>query len=581
MNRLIVPLLLLFVLPVFAQKNEPAFLRLATPANENNAVRSATQFISGVTCKSCELTVNDQPVKVYATGGFAHQLTMQPGINTFTVVANGPGKTSASKKLTFRYTIPQPDTVKDFRIANIQTFPGGNLVVAPGDKIRWRVKAMPGCKVVANGNIPLYEMPTDSTNPVPGIYQAEYTVSGSDSFAMTQIPVTITGDGNKRFTQKSDSRISMLSTLPSDIVITKGRLAYLLFGLGEDRLGGSKIGYIDSLIPLRVVGKAGNLFKVQLSKHRSAFIPDDVVDYLPKGTFTPYSLSSSWRVYGDSLFDYVQVGLSARLPYQSQQLTDPSQIIVDVFGATNNTNWISQLENSQEIKRVDYEQLEDEVLRVIIHLKHPHHWGHAIYYSGNRLVIKVRRQPAKLELRNLRIAIDAGHGGGNVGTKGPTGSSEKELALAVALKLRQALRLQGAKTIMTRVSETYVDNKERILMYRDSLPDLLVSIHLNSSGDPVNVGGTSTYYRHIGFRPLGHDIYKRMLELGLKEFGNVGSFNFMLNSATEYPNALVEMLFLSNPEEEMLILDEKFQQAVADKIVAGIKDFLASCKEDQ
>ena len=118
-------------------------------------------------------------------------------------------------------------------------------------------------------------------------------------------------------------------------------------------------------------------------------------------------------------------------------------------------------------------------------------------------------------------------------------------------------------------------------MYRDSLPDLLVSLHFNSSADPINVAGTSTYYREPGFRKLSLDIYRRMLELGLKQFGNIGSFNFMLNSATEYPNALVEILFLSNPADEMLIVDEKFQQEVADKIVAGIKDFLEGCKQDQ
>jgi N-acetylmuramoyl-L-alanine amidase len=69
-----------------------------------------------------------------------------------------------------------------------------------------------------------------------------------------------------------------------------------------------------------------------------------------------------------------------------------------------------------------------------------------------------------------------------------------------------------------------------------------------------------------------------MLELGLSEQGNNSSFNFMLNSPVEYPNALVETLFLSNPEDEMKILDEKFQQQIADKIVQGIKDFLNSCK---
>ena len=143
------------------------------------------------------------------------------------------------------------------------------------------------------------------------------------------------------------------------------------------------------------------------------------------------------------------------------------------------------------------------------------------------------------------------------------------------------MRLQGAKVLMTRTTETFVDNKDRILLYRDSLPDLLVSIHLNSSADPVHVGGTSTYYRHIGFRKLSEDIYKRMLQLGLKEWGNTGSFNFMLNSPTEYPNALVEMLFLSNPEEEAMILNDEFQQQVADKIVAGIKDFLGAGNKNE
>ena len=156
---------------------------------------------------------------------------------------------------------------------------------------------------------------------------------------------------------------------------------------------------------------------------------------------------------------------------------------------------------------------------------------------------------------------------------------EKEITLPIALKLQTAFINEGAKVIMTRTTEKFFDNKERILFYRDSLPDLLLSIHLNSSEDPFRTGGTSTYYRYIGFKNLSLDIYKNILQLGLKDYGNTGSFNFMLNSPIEYPNALVEMLFLSNPEEEMKILDEGFQQQVVDKIIAGIKDFLEASKK--
>lgn len=580
MNRIIVAALLLVYTSSFAQNSDRAFIRLADPAKESISVRNSRQFLSGSTCKNCTLEINGEPVKVYPTGGFAWELNLVPGTTSVNMVAKGP-KSDASKKIVYNYTLPQaPDTVKVLDIARIETFPEGNLLVQPGDKIQFKVKALRGCIVKVNDSTPLYEMPTNTSNVVPGIYQGEYTVRETDSFLLSSIPVTIMDSAGATITRNSQSKVSMMNSLKADMVVTKGRLAHLLFGLGEDRLGGAKIGYIDSLIPLRISGKVGSLYKVRLSKYRTAYIPDDAVDLLPKGSFTPSSLTGSWRIYGDSAFDYVEVGLFSRLPYQSLQLIDPTKIVVDIFGATNNTNWITQLENTKEIKNVYYEQVEDEVLRVTIELKHAQHWGYQIYYKNNKLVVKVRRQPENLSLNNLRIAIDAGHGGSNTGASGPTGSSEKMLALAVSQKLQQALRLQGAKVIMTRTYEKFVDNKERILMYRDSMPDLLISIHLNSSDDPIHVGGTSTYYRYIGFRKFSLDIYKRMLELGLKEYGNTGSFNFMLNSPIEYPNALVEMLFLSNPEEEMLIMDEKFQQQVADKIVLGIKDFLEGCRAD-
>jgi N-acetylmuramoyl-L-alanine amidase len=269
------------------------------------------------------------------------------------------------------------------------------------------------------------------------------------------------------------------------------------------------------------------------------------------------------------------VSLTSRLPYQSFQELNPSKIIVDIFGATNNSNWISQLKSVKEIDNVDYEQVADDIFRVKIQLKHAQHWGHQVYYKGNNLVIKIRQQPADLSLAKLKIAIDAGHGGSNTGAGGPTGSLEKNLALAVALKLQKNLQAAGAGVLMTRTTERLVENKDRILMYRDSIPDLLVSIHLNSSSDPIRAGGTSTHYRYVGNKKLSTFINERMQELGLKQYGVIGSFNFMLNSPTEYPNVLVETLFISNPAEEALILDEAFQQQMADKILLGIRDFLA------
>ena len=576
MKSLLTLALVLAATVTYPQSDKP-FIKLVEPTSEQNNVKASRQYIVGSTCKSCGLSINDQPVKVYPSGGFAFELNLKPGDTAFNIVAFFPPDRTSVKRVVYNYTVPPPpDTVKTLDIASIEMIPEGNLYVRPGDRIKFRVKALPGAKVMVNRNIALYEMPN---NKMPGIYQGEYQVKETDSFLVSKMPVTITDSAGRSFTKESKNWISMFGPLVPDIAVTKGRLAFLLFGLGDDRLGGAKIGYLDSMVMLKVTGKVGNKYKVQLSKYRTAFIEDDAVEFLPKGTYTPESLTGRWSVYGDDKFDYVQLGLSARLPYQSFQLTDPAKVVVDVFGATNNTNWITQLENTQEIKNVSYEQIEDEVFRITIELKHAQHWGHLIYYKGNTLVVKIRRQPQDLALNKLIIGVDAGHGGSNVGAGGPTGSSEKMLALAVSLKLQQALEKEGAKVIMSRSSEKFFDNRERILFYRDSLPDLLVSIHLNSAADPIRVTGTSTFYRYPGFRNLSNFIYKRMLELGLEEHGNNSSFNFMLNSPIEYPNALVETLFISNPADEAKILDEKFQQQIADKVLQGIKDFLNSCKK--
>jgi N-acetylmuramoyl-L-alanine amidase len=359
---------------------------------------------------------------------------------------------------------------------------------------------------------------------------------------------------------------------------TKGKIPYILVGLGEDRLGGTKMGYVDSLVRLKAVSKVGNKYCVQLSKNRQAYIEDEHVNVLPQN-YTPTSITGNMRVWGDSSFDYVSLSLTERLAYQTFQEVNPSKIVVDVFGATSNTNWITQMGSTKEVGDISYNQIDQDIFRISIDLKNKQHWGHRIYYSGNNLVIRIKRQPQTLSLKNLVIAIDAGHGGGNKGAFGLTGVMEKDMTLAIAKELQAALEAEGAKVVTTRTRDTTYDNHDRYTVFQQANPHLLLSIHLNSSADPVNIKGTSTYYKHIGYRPLTQSILQRMLDLGLKEYGNIGNFNFILNGFTEFPNVLVETLFISNPEDEANVLDPAYRKQMADAIVKGINDWLEICKK--
>ncbi|MGI8582615.1 MAG: N-acetylmuramoyl-L-alanine amidase family protein [Chitinophagaceae bacterium] len=353
---------------------------------------------------------------------------------------------------------------------------------------------------------------------------------------------------------------------------TTGKLPFLEYGIGDDRLGGAKMTYLDTNVLLKVIDSFKTDYKVQLSKNHTAYIDKGSIVPVPSGATD--HLTNSWKVFGDSGFDYVTIMLDEKLPYRSIQQINPSRVVVEIFGVESNTNWITQLSSTKEIINAWYEQPEDDVMKVIIDLKHKQHWGHSISYEGRRLIIKIKRQPKNPKLKYLTIAVDAGHGGDNTGATGVTTNIlEKDYTLLIAKQLQAALLKKKAKIFMTREIDTSLSMVERIEILKTKNPDMLISIHLNSSSRD-SIQGVSTYYRYIGFRPLSVSILNNMRTLNLKEFGNVGAFNFSFSGPTDYPNCLVEVAFLSNKEDEKKILSPAFHKAVAKKIVEGIEEFL-------
>ena len=134
MKRMISFLLILTSIEIAAQSTNKAFIRLAAPARENNATGTSKQFVSGATCKGCRLTINDNPVKVYPTGAFAYELDLKPGLNQFTIEAEGGNKSTASKKISYNYSLPVRDTVKELDIVSIKPFLRAICCFLPGIK---------------------------------------------------------------------------------------------------------------------------------------------------------------------------------------------------------------------------------------------------------------------------------------------------------------------------------------------------------------------------------------------------------------------------------------------------------------
>ena len=428
----------------------------------------------------------------------------------------------------------------------------------------------------------MHEVPKSEANGLEGIYRGTYKVMPNDTLENRPITFRLEGRDGRSVTKKSWARVSFKTRDFPLVGVTKGDRVSLDFGLGDDRLGGAKLSFMQPGIRLALTGKVGKRYRVKLTDDQEAWIAEDQIDVQPPGTHLPFSLTGNWTVAGDDKFDVVSISLSEKLPYSSFTELEPTRINVDVYGAVSNSNWITQQITSKEVKNAYYSQIAKQQFRITLELIHKQAWGYQVGYKGNTLVIKVKRQPERLKVKALKFVLDAGHGGDNNGALGCTGVKEKDVTLAIVKHLKDMLDSKGATVILTRDRDTSLASLDRLKKVLASGADILVSIHANSVGlttNPEDTKGTATFYKHLCFRPLSTCILRQVLKTGLTSFGNVGSFNFALNSLTEMPNVLVETAFLSHPEDEMKLLDDDFRRLLAKRIVDGIEDFLDSCEE--
>ena len=355
--------------------------------------------------------------------------------------------------------------------------------------------------------------------------------------------------------------------------------AFLQYGSGDDRLGGSKMGFIDPEIVLEVIGTKGSLYCVRLASDRIAYIPKRLTRQADMATPTGVVNTESWSIVNTGRTDDVTIGLPRRLAYRYSTESSPSAIVVDIFGATDNSNWITQRTlDLGIIDHTDFRQVGEDTYRVYIYLKTSHVWGYTVGYDGigSTLRISVRHRP-ELTLKGMTIGLDAGHGGENPGAISPSGLLEKDVNLDIVMRVRDLLHKRGASTVLTRYEDDGPSMSRRKEIWREGNIDLAVSVHNNAAGS-YKVSGTAVLYKHAFNRDLAMCVARRLTQTGLDLFGVVGNFNFSLNAPTFCPNILVEGMFMTSPEDEQRLADPAFRRQVAEKIVLGLEDYLNLCK---
>lgn len=200
-----------------------------------------------------------------------------------------------------------------------------------------------------------------------------------------------------------------------------------------------------------------------------------------------------------------------------------------------------------------------------------------------------------LPLSGKTIALDAGHGGPDGGASSKEGVIEKDINLAITLQLRDYLQQAGALVVMTRETDTDLadpgtkgyskrkteDLHNRADMINERNADMFLSVHLNSIPSPKWKGAQTFYYtnnpNNSNLATLIQLELKRNLE-NTDRIAKPADKTVYLLKTLKIPSALIEVGFLSNPDEARLLADEKYQKMVAAAIYQGVLRFYAGEK---
>ena len=188
------------------------------------------------------------------------------------------------------------------------------------------------------------------------------------------------------------------------------------------------------------------------------------------------------------------------------------------------------------------------------------------------------------------IVIDAGHGVPDEGAQSSNGTTEAETNLKIALKLQNLLEQSGCTVILTRSDENAIydidsktlkqkkisDIKNRVKIGNESSADIFVSIHLNKIPQS-QYDGWQTFYKEgseDGAR-LAKTIQENLNKTIQKENNRIAKtiYKVYIIKYVEIPTTIVECGFLSNPNEEKLLLEDEYQNKLAWGIYNGIIDY--------
>jgi len=561
-------------------------LRVGSPEN-GFSTASATYYVQGTSDPSVPLYMNGEPIADRTEQGtYGLLVALSEGENTFLFAQDGQDDVS----LTITRVAASNPSTTNFQTADKLDFSGEvtpkkDTLGSPGDTMNLICTAPIGATVTAViGNETIRLWPADTEAPdADQIYlttfSAAYTFVGDSAYAgrlkdLGKVTYRMTCDRRTSSVQSAGS----VRVIEPDCVVTATVTSPMAFTYSTFTSTGDSNGYLCRGMTGRVTCTNGEWARLD----GGLWIPCEYLEIDTEGSFGArmtgigYEVGKTddalrFQLDGNALAQ-VSVDDNGDLLINFRGVVDAGEIVMDesLFSSAKLTFDEESGVTTYHLtpaKVIDGWWTETDDFAIIVHFKHH---------------ITVDENAAK-PLSGLVIMLDPGHGGTDIGAVGSLGSlaSEKDCNLIAVKYLRRELMKLGATVVLTRAGDCSVPLVNRLSLSWSIKPDLLISLHSNSfdrTTDISDIHGIVTLYRETlsaDFAEIIHNGLTNPSSVPARTSRGLREQNLYICRGTWCPHILIEMGFLSSPQDFDWMLSVQGQTELASSIASSVVDYFS------
>lgn len=522
--------------------------------------------------KTQDVKINDQIPRRNKSGHFASVMPLTDHENLFKIKIGEKTDTINVIKL-----ISEPKTLKQPGLIKSSLTPSSDIEIMPGEHLYLSLMASSGAEITVDiaGTIKTLKeaTPKNSQENVFPQKAVKYETYIAIEKPIKNAKAIFTFKyKDKIIVKKSKGKIKVLKPTELKTTIIKDQYSILRTGPSTSfgRLNPLPVGTKDYITKkegqwLRL--KYGGWIKEKYTKSELLTKPN----YVKISDIETKTSQQETKIF---------FKLNYQVPFTIVQ--EPNYIKINFYGATHQSDVI----------RIDPKAIIDNIIWIpaptsdstyILTTQNNHIWGYDYYYKNNTLILSIKHPPIlatkdqNKSLEGISIFLDAGHGGKDPGAIGPTGYPEKTAALQTTIFLKKALEAKGAEVITSRETDIFLPLKKRTELIKKHKPTIALSIHYNANSldtNPFDVKGISMHWYQPHSANLANHLHDKLTEnLDVRSRGVFWQTLFMTRLTT-CPSVLLELGFITNPDEFDKIKDEKYQKKMTKVIAKAIEDWI-------